>query len=164
MERENDRRRFERAVRTEASHLRGRLNHTRGSSEQPSTGVGRRSNVSADLAHEARRGAHGREDVLTIRTAFEGGTFVIALYGEVDLSNVDEVDQVLLRAEASDATEIVLDLSGLHFIESAGIRLLVVAHARSRADGNRLSLLRGDEAVQHALDICGLADNLPFVG
>ena len=121
--------------------------------------------MSADLAHEARpAGVGGEDDVLAIRTAFEDGTFVIALYGEVDLANADEVERALLRAEASDATEIVLDLSGLHFIDSTGIRLLVVAHARSRADSNRLSLLRGDDPVQRALDFCGLADDLPFIG
>jgi anti-anti-sigma factor len=56
----------------------------------------------------------------------------------------------------------VLDLSGLRFIDSSGIRVLLLADARSRADANRLRLLRGQRQVQRALELCGLEDRLPF--
>jgi anti-anti-sigma regulatory factor len=36
----------------------------------------------------------------------------------------------------------VLDLSGLDFIGSTGVKVIVAADARSRADSNRLVLLR----------------------
>jgi anti-sigma B factor antagonist len=106
----------------------------------------------------------GDDADLVLRTVFQDGTFVVALFGEMDAANAGELDRALLRAEGTDAVEIVLDLSGLHFIDSTGIAVLVAADARSRADGKRLSVLRGSEPVQRTIEICGLADRLPFAG
>jgi anti-anti-sigma factor len=87
----------------------------------------------------------------------------IGLSGELDLANAAAVDQELIRVEATDAHVICLDLSALTFIDSAGIRLLIVADARSRVDGNRLTLLRPPDSVLRVLLIAGVADRLPFV-
>ena len=64
--------------------------------------------------------------------------------------------------EATDAKPIVLDLSGLDFIDSTGVQLVIMADARSRADSNRLSLLRPSHGVFRVFVICGVADRLPF--
>ena len=64
--------------------------------------------------------------------------------------------------ECTDARTIILDLSRLTFIDSTGVQLLVAADARSRADSNRLRLLRGPLAVHRVLQICALEDRLPF--
>ncbi len=56
----------------------------------------------------------------------------------------------------------MLDLSGLTFLDSTGVHLLVRAAARSRADSDRLTLLRGSPAVQRLLEICGVDEVLPF--
>jgi hypothetical protein len=42
------------------------------------------------------------------------------------------------------------------------VRLLLVAHARSRADSDRLVLLRGPAAVQRVFELTGILDRLPF--
>jgi anti-sigma B factor antagonist len=112
----------------------------------------------ADFPPQVRRG-----DLLTVRTAFSEGTYLVAVCGELDLSTVAELRRELSRAEGSRASEIVVDLSALHFIDSTGIRLLLETHTRSQADGNRLRLLRGRAPVQRALEICGLDRELPFL-
>jgi anti-anti-sigma factor len=101
-------------------------------------------------------------ELLNVRTAFTDGTYVIAAYGELDVGSAAEVERHLRRAEASDAREIVLDLSALRFMDSTGVHLICAADARSRADGNRLRLLRGPACVQRVLEICGLQRALPF--
>ncbi len=58
---------------------------------------------------------------------------------------------------------IVVDLSGLTFMDSTGIRVLIMANARSRDDGNRLALLRGPAAVQRVFELSGVDSLLPFV-
>ena len=100
---------------------------------------------------------------LTIRTAHRQGVYVVAPYGELDLATAPEVQRELDRAERSDAAEIVLDLGGLTFIDSTGIRMVLHADARSRADGNRLRLLAGRDRVHKLFALCGLVDRLPFV-
>ena len=73
----------------------------------------------------------------------DGELHVINLPGELDLATVDVVQRELERVEATDVQSIILDLSGLTFMDPTGIRLLLSAEARSRADSNRLTLLCG---------------------
>ena len=99
---------------------------------------------------------------LTLTSEREGVVHSICLFGELDLATADTVQDELTHVEASNADSIIIDLSGLTFIDSTGIRLLYSAAARSRADCDRLTLLRGGAAVQRALQLTALEDRLPF--
>lgn len=99
---------------------------------------------------------------LTIRSVREGVVHTVALTGELDLATAGDVDRVLEQVEATDAESIVLDLSGLTFMDSTGVRLVVTAHGRSRADANRLTLRRGQAAVQRVMELSGVDVLLPF--
>ncbi len=99
---------------------------------------------------------------LSIRSWRDGEIHTIALRGEVDIATAGHVEQELLRAEATDAAAIVLDLGELSFLDSSGIRVLVMAEARSRADSRRLALRRPPETVLRVLHLAGVAERLPF--
>jgi anti-sigma B factor antagonist len=105
----------------------------------------------------------GRPGELTVSSRRDGDVHTIALAGELDLATAERVEQELRRVEATDARSIVVDLSGLAFMDSTGIRILVGADARSRADSGRLVLRRGPAAVQRVVELTGLTDLLPFV-
>ncbi len=64
------------------------------------------------------------------------------------------VDAALRRAEACGADEVVLDLSGLRFVGSAGLRLILEADDRARAAGHRLTLRTG-AAVVRIVELAG---------
>lgn len=99
---------------------------------------------------------------LTIRSERAGDVHTIALFGELDLATADDVEQELQRVEAGDAAAIVLDLSGLTFMDSTGVRLLVNANTRARTDNCRLRLLRGPASVQRVMELSGVDELLPF--
>lgn len=99
---------------------------------------------------------------LDVRDQRQGDRHIIALSGEFDLDGVARVDEELRRAEATDARQIVLDLTGLGFMDSSGIRLILEAQARSRAAGNRLVLTCGPGPVQRLFDMTDLTSRLPF--
>jgi anti-anti-sigma factor len=99
---------------------------------------------------------------LTVHSERDGVVHTISVRGELDVANADDVERELVRVEGTDARSIVLDLSGLTFIDSTGIRLLVSAHARSRAGSDRLTLLRGPRFVQRVLELTGILNLLPF--
>jgi anti-sigma B factor antagonist len=99
---------------------------------------------------------------LTVSSRRDGDVHTIALTGELDLATAERVEQELKRVECTDAKSIVVDLSGLAFMDSTGIRILVGADARSRANGRRLGLRRGPAAVQRVVELTGLVDLLPF--
>ncbi|MBW3654199.1 MAG: STAS domain-containing protein [Actinomycetota bacterium] len=85
---------------------------------------------------------------------------MIELIGELDLDGAPRLEEELRRVESSDVGSIVVDLGQLEFIDSTGIRLLVMAAERS-SEG-RFSLLRGPRQVHRVFEITDLADRLPF--
>lgn len=99
---------------------------------------------------------------LTLTSRREGDVHTICRLGELDLATARRAEQEIVRVEATDARAIVLDLSGLAFMDSTGVRMMLSAQARSRADANRLTMLRGGPAVQRVLELCGVAQLLPF--
>lgn len=90
----------------------------------------------------------------------DGDMHVITLNGEMDVANVDDVEQELLRVEDSDASLILIDLSGLTFMDHSATRLLGLADERVRARGEqgRLMLLRPPEHVHRALRSAGVPE------
>ena len=82
---------------------------------------------------------------LGVRSEREGEAHIIELMGELDLDGAPRLEEALRDAEAGDASSIVVDLGGLDFIDSTGLRLLVMAAERS--DHGRFSLLRGPKQV-----------------
>ena len=99
---------------------------------------------------------------LTVCSRCDAGRHTIVLAGEIDIATAGDVEQELLQAEASGADQIVLDLSGVTFMDSTAIRLLLAADMCSRANGSRLSLLRPAGIVMRVLRIAGVDDVLPF--
>ena len=99
---------------------------------------------------------------LTVRSERVGVMHTISVAGELDLATTQHLQRAIEHAEASDALAIIVDLSRLQFIDSSGVRLLLQAHARSRANSNRLALLRGPASVQRVFELTGLIDTLPF--
>jgi stage II sporulation protein AA (anti-sigma F factor antagonist) len=100
--------------------------------------------------------------LLTMSSERDGDDHTICLFGELDLASADVVEQELERVEAGDARSIVVDLSGLTFMDSTGLRLLLSAHARSRGQADRLALRRGPASVQRVVELSGVDDLLPF--
>jgi anti-sigma B factor antagonist len=101
---------------------------------------------------------------LGIDVARTRGRVVLALEGELDLATVPLLEETLAGAYASDASQILVDLSALTFIDAAGLRALLLADLRSRRDGNRLQMTAGPPQVQRLFEIAGVRDALPFVG
>lgn len=88
---------------------------------------------------------------------------LVSLFGELDISEVEEVEQVLASAEAKRPEMLVIDLRGLDFMDSSGIRLVVEAELRARGAGRRLVVVRGSDAVHRVFTIALLDRRLEFV-
>lgn len=79
---------------------------------------------------------------------------VVALYGELDI--VSAYGLALALVEVAGST-VVVDLSGLTFMDSSGISALVMAKNRIQADGRgQLLLTEARGIVREALEIVGL--------
>jgi stage II sporulation protein AA (anti-sigma F factor antagonist) len=102
------------------------------------------------------------EDVgLTIREEQGGDALVVSAYGKLDLANFKTLDAELRKAIAGDASEVILDLGGVSFIDSAGLRVVLLMASHSLRNGGRLRLLRGSAPLERAIQASGVEHLLP---
>ena len=86
-----------------------------------------------------------------------GSAAVIAVSGEVDTANCDDMRRKVTDLMASDgALHVTLDLRDLTFISSAGIRALLSCRDIAENAGKRLVIDPAHEHVRQVLTICGL--------
>ncbi len=84
------------------------------------------------------------------------GAVVARLNGEVDMSNAEEIGAIVVRATPSDAGGVVLDLSEVDYLDSAGIYVIYWMRASLRARGQSLLLvIPADSPVHDALRLSG---------
>jgi len=103
---------------------------------------------------------HGSHDTLVVDLEARAGEVWVLPRGELDIDTVEELEQALSIALASEAERVVIDLRELEFLDSTGLRSIATA-CRSE-DGHRLSLVPGPPAVQGVFNVSGLARELPF--
>ena len=88
----------------------------------------------------------------------------VEVSGELDLSSALTFEEALRRIEGqTKAPLIVLDLSGLKFMDSTGLRLILSAHARAVNHGRKLAIVQGGEAIKRIFRITGVFSRLNFV-
>ena len=79
---------------------------------------------------------------LKVRVEQDGEALVVRAFGELNLSTATALEAELRRAIAGDASEVILDLGGVSFIDLAALRGLILMAKESLRNGGRLRLLR----------------------
>jgi anti-sigma B factor antagonist len=101
---------------------------------------------------------------LEFDTTRNGAVAVIAATGELDLSGAALLESELERlGEEPELATVVLDLRGLEFMDSSGLRLVVLADMQARESGRRFALVRGPETVHRVFEITRMSERLDFV-
>lgn len=100
---------------------------------------------------------------LEVSSERHDGEFTVSLEGELDLASMTRIEEHLISIDVREPSKIVVDLSGLTFIDSSGLRVLLLADARARQHGYELVLLPGQESVQRVFEMTGAHDLLHFV-
>ena len=101
---------------------------------------------------------------LTIRSRRDADAHVLALYGDLDVASASDVEAALVAIEttARPADSVIVDLRGLTFIDSTGLRLLIEASNRAQTATYRLRLLQPKDGVFRVCVIAGIDTLLPF--
>ena len=100
---------------------------------------------------------------LEIETQVSDGVSRLALSGEFDLAGIGRFDETLAAVEARAPKTIVVDLNGLEFMDSSGLRALVTANDRAQRAGRRLAIVPGPPHVRRVFEITQLDDRLDLV-
>ena len=86
----------------------------------------------------------------------------VKLKGELDLASIGRVEQAVDKMLADGVRVLVLDLAGVSFVDSSGLRLFIVLDQRAGAEGWKLTLTRPQQQAMTVFVVSGLEDNLPF--
>jgi anti-sigma B factor antagonist len=92
---------------------------------------------------------------VSITTSAVGAVIVVAVGGEIDVHTAPQVDEAL-AAVAGPGIAVVADLTGVEFIDSTGLSVLVRALARARDDEGSLAVVAPSERVIKVLRLTGL--------
>lgn len=100
--------------------------------------------------------------VLSLETTSEDGVLTLRLAGELDLAGAPEVEAAVERAMADAERRLVIDFSGLTFIDSTGIAILVAAMGDERAAGRLGFVPSTAPAVTRVLKLTGVEERMPL--
>jgi anti-sigma B factor antagonist len=88
---------------------------------------------------------------------------MIALKGEVDLAAVGDVERRVRAALDSSPELLVLDLRGVEFMDSSGLRLVLRIDREQRDRNGRLIVVRGGRRVARVMELTGADRQLETV-
>ncbi|WP_371666777.1 STAS domain-containing protein [Streptomyces sp. NBC_00289] len=71
-----------------------------------------------------------RPDRFSVKPAVVDGVLVVTVYGEIDHDVKNDLAQALISADGTAPPRIVVDLSGVTFMDSSGINVFIAAHRR----------------------------------
>lgn len=86
------------------------------------------------------------------------GQVQLVVEGEVDLSNAADVEQALLAAIDNKATAVTIDLTGVGYLDSAGLRIVYTLATRLDLLQIELEVVAPVGSVaRHVIELSGLA-------
>src|SRR5215208_1721698 len=108
---------------------------------------------SADIPQFDINSGPGPEDV-----------YVVHVTGEVDMSHEEELRGELRTAVAAEAKGIVVDLTECEFIDSSGVRALLLSREAQHSEegSERLAVAASSEQILRILSVMGLDKVIPI--
>ena len=97
---------------------------------------------------------------LQITTTSQDGTTRIELAGELDIATGPDLEQALEPHVGAPGGDIVLDLQGVTFLDSSGLRVVLVASRTAGESGRRLIVVPGDGQVMRVIRLAQVEDRL----
>ena len=101
-------------------------------------------------------------DLLHVTAEPREDGIIVRVTGEIDVSTVD-VLRCQLGTAREEGTTVLLDLSGVTFIDSTGLHLLLEASHSSAVTDWGFSVVRPSRVVRRLIEVSGAADLLMIV-
>lgn len=89
---------------------------------------------------------------------WEGGRIVVSLCGEQDAGSAARVAEVLVSVAASRWGDVVVDLSGIRFMDAAIVGTLLDCRRTLRSQRRDLRFRAPSRFAERILDLCGLGE------
>ena len=97
---------------------------------------------------------------LNIDTRHESNRVVVAMEGELDMANAPALQKAIESEELAAPEIVVLDLQGLSFLDSTGLRVILAARELCWRRGQEFAVTPGSPQVQRLLSVTGVGEHL----
>jgi anti-sigma B factor antagonist len=102
------------------------------------------------------------DEGLAVHESDVDGVRLLEAFGELDVATAPRLCALLDAARIQRVRRVVVDLTGVDFCDSTGLRALMGASTELRVGGGHLAVaVLSDGAVSRLFDITGIRENLP---
>ncbi|GAB4462906.1 MAG: hypothetical protein Kow0070_22590 [Anaerolineales bacterium] len=92
----------------------------------------------------------------------ENGIRLIKLEGRLDLNGTYSIEVQFVNRCAGDGVRVLVDLSGVNYVSSVGIPMLVNTAKSVVSRGGKMAFLNPQENVTKVLDLVGVSNVIPI--
>jgi anti-sigma B factor antagonist len=103
-----------------------------------------------------------RPGELRLEDHADGSRHRLALAGELDLANAEDLASAVREICETGASELLLDLGALAFMDSTGLRSIAECMTVSRSHDCEFALTHPQEQVRRVFEIAGPQDTFVF--
>ena len=101
---------------------------------------------------------------LSVERSSNGGVEVVAVSGEIDIASAPRLITGLNDAVGNCEQPVIVDLTGVGFMDSTGLALLLNAHRRLARRGKGFAVVCADGPVRRVFTITDMVDVLQVRG
>lgn len=102
----------------------------------------------------------GATEQLQIDLRHESDRIIVTLEGELDMANAPLLQGAIESPEMDGTKTVVLDLQGLTFLDSTGLRIILAAREQCWRRGQEFAVTPGSQQVQRLLSVTGVGEHL----
>ena len=99
---------------------------------------------------------------MAVTTERQDGTLVLAANGLVDSSNATECQDEINGAIDGNDPSVLLDLGGLSYISSAGLRVILLVAKTLNAQDTKFAVCSPSEPIREIFEISGFSQIIPM--
>lgn len=92
---------------------------------------------------------------MELSTRHEANTTIVSVQGRVDTSTAPELETYLTKGVDPTPGTLIIDLAGVKYISSAGLRVVLLMAKKLKASGGELVLAGLEGAVKEVFEISG---------
>lgn len=96
-------------------------------------------------------------EAMNITKSVEGSTATIAVEGKLSVATSPDLENEV-KSLPEDVTEFIIDLEGLEYISSAGLRVLVTTQKLASQRNGSMTLRKPNDEVMEVFDMTGLSE------
>ena len=96
---------------------------------------------------------------MTINVERDFELVTLAITGRLDTTTAPNLESVINEL-SDDTKELVFDISGVEYISSAGIRVIISAHKKMKSNQGTMRIEKANDMVREIFEMTGLSQML----